>query len=87
MTDVPSKGVGNFGRIFIPPNERTKPDIGQVYYDLILEETKSRIKLPNPKLDKITQQASRLFATGIESDLVSNSLRRVSSAGLNLLHE
>jgi hypothetical protein len=39
MNKSNGKGNGNYGRIFIPINERAKPNIGKVYHDLLLEQT------------------------------------------------
>ena len=75
------KGNGNYGRIFIPINERTKPNIGKVYYDLLLEETISTITSPRPDEDKLLQEAGRLFETGADSNLAINSIRRLKNKG------
>lgn len=83
--DSIGKGNGNYGRIFIPINERTKPNIGKVYYDLLLEETISTITSPQPEEDKLLQEAGRLFKTGADSNLAMNSIRRLKKGEFKIL--
>ena len=81
MNKSNGKGNGNYGRIFIPINERAKPNIGKVYHDLLLEQTISTITAPDPVQDKLLQKAGRLFETGADSNLAKSSIRRLKSIG------
>ena len=75
ITSSPSKGGGgSYGRIFIPKEKRVRSNIQDIYYDIIDEETKEKIILPNPKLNEASQKLGRLLNAGTESKLVVDTL-------------
>ena len=64
-SSLPSKGGrGSYGRIFIPTEKRVRSNILDIYHDIIDEETKEKILLPNYKLNEASQKLGRLLNAG-----------------------
>ena len=57
--------VGSYGRIFIPSEKRVRANLRSIYYDIVDEETRENILLPNPNLNYASQNLGRLLNTGI----------------------
>lgn len=66
----------SFGRVFLDESYVSpEADIGKVHDRLLDAEIRSSIKAPNPHLHKLSQEASRLFAAGVQSDIVKDNVK------------
>jgi len=66
----------SFGTIFLPPEARLQPNFDKFYHQLVEDEIRSKLVPPSEEDMKKSQDLSRLFATGTDSE---NVLTRIKS--------